>query len=197
MEGGHPTKVEAKNRELVNAMIALQSARPGLLLGSKRTDIAIVEDNVIPLILLEIKIGVKKLRAIKVDLDKIPTTIGLMKARFAANVIGASVFQLHISGTQGRIHAPDFLAAAVKTESALNAELETYAGSRPGFGFQMHPLQPPDGGIVERDIDFDGQEMSWGEHGHAARYHAVIIRSTRPVPPETGTFEDLIRDRDE
>jgi hypothetical protein len=197
IERDYPVTVECHNRMFVNAMTGLKAAQPRKLLRSKRTDVAIVEVGLIPLALIEVKIRVKKLHAIKGDLDKITTTISLMKARFAARVIGAVVFQVHIPGTRNRTYAADFKSAAEKVESALKAELAAYAPSRPDFRFTMHPLQSDDGGIVDRDIEGFGDEAAWGAHGHATRYHAIIIRSTRPVPPSTGSFEDLVRDRDE
>jgi hypothetical protein len=101
IERDYPVTVECHNRMFVNAMTGLKAARPGKLLRSKRTDVAIVELGLIPLALIEVKIRVKKLRAIKGDLDKITTTMSLLKANFAAKVIGAVVFQVHIPGTKG------------------------------------------------------------------------------------------------
>ena len=197
IERDYPVTVECPNRMFVNAMTGLKAAQPRKVFRSKRTDVAIIGDGLIPLALIEVKIRVRKLHAIKGDLDKITTTISLMKARFAAKVIGAVVFQVHIPGTRSRTYAREFRAAAEKVEAALKAELEVYAASRRDFSFVIHPLQSDDGGIVEREIEDDGEEKAWGAHGHATRYHVIIIRSTRPVPPSTGAFEDLVRDRDE
>jgi hypothetical protein len=197
IERDYPVAVECHNRMFVNAITGLKAAQPRKLLRSKRTDVAVIEDGLIPLALIEVKIRVKKLRAIKGDLDKITTTMSLLKANFAATVIGAVVFQVHIAGTKNRTHAAEFKAAAEKVEKRLQAELASYAPSRPDFRFTMHPLQSDDGGIVEREIEGFGDEAAWGAHGHATRYHVIIIRSTRPVPPPTGPFEDLRRQSNE
>jgi phage-related tail protein len=196
MERSYPVKVEAKNRDLVNAMTARKGTNAALTLRSKRTDIAIADYNGL-LALVELKIGVKKLRGIKLDLDKITTTINLLKARHAAKAIGAVVFQVHIPGTRSRSLRHHFQQVVDKVENALESELIKYAETRPGFTFKIHPLQDPTEGIVERELEIDGEEMAWGQEGHATRYHAILIRSTRPVPPTFGTFEDLKREREE
>ncbi len=172
IERDYPVTVECPNRMFVNPMTGLKAAQPRKVLRSKRTDVAIIGDGLIPLALIEVKIRVRKLRAVKGDLNKITTTISLLKAAFAARVIGAVVFQVHIPGTGNRIYADDFKTAAEKVESALRAELDTYAQSRSGFSFEMHPLQSADGGIVGREVEEDGDELAWGAHGHATRYLA-------------------------
>jgi len=197
IERNYPVAVEYHNRMFVNAMTGLKTSQPRKLLRSKRTDVAIIDAGLIPLALIEIKIRVKKLNAIKGDLEKITTTMSLLKANFASKLIGAVVFQVHIPGARNRTYAADFKSAAEKVEKSLQAELSSYAPSRPDFRFTMHPLQSDDGGVVEREIEGYGEESAWGAHGHATRYHAIIIRSTRPVPPSTGSFADLRRQRDE
>jgi hypothetical protein len=197
IERDYPVTVECHNRMFVNAMTGLKAAQPRKLLRSKRTDVAILEDRLIPLALIEVKIRVKKLNAIKGDLDKITTTMSLLKANFAAKVIGAIVFQVHIPGARNRTYAAEFKSAVVKLEKRLQAELDSYAPSRLDFRFTMHPLQSDDGGIVEREIEGHGEEAAWGTDGHATRYHVIIIRSARPVPPSTGSFEDLRRQSNE
>lgn len=193
IEQEYPVTVEYPNRDFVNVRTGLKAAQPRKVLRSKRTDVAIVADGLIPLALIEVKIRVKKLRAIKLDLDKIATTISLLKANFAAKVIGAVVFEVHIRGTRSRSYEADFKSAALAVESALKAELDIYAKSRQDFRFTIHPLQTDDGGIFEREIEGFGEDAAWGAHGHATRYHAIIIRSTRPVLPHTGSFEDMKR----
>ena len=105
MERDFEVWVECLNRVLVNGMTALKEARPRRTLRSKRTDVAIVQNGIIPLAMIEVKIGAKGLNRLKVDLDKISATIGMMKAKFAAKVIGAAVFQIHIPGSRNRYHA--------------------------------------------------------------------------------------------
>jgi hypothetical protein len=197
IEQDYPVTVECHNRMFVTAITRLKAAQPRKRLRSKRTDVAVIDAGLIPLALIEVKIRVKKLRAIKGDLDKITTTMSLLKANCAAKVIGAVVFQVHIAGTKNRTYAAEFKAAVEKVEKRLHAELALYAPSRPDFRFTMHPLQSDDGGIVEREIEGFGDEAAWGAHGHATRYHVIIIRSTRPVPPSTGPFEDLRRQSNE
>jgi hypothetical protein len=126
IERDYPVAVECHNRMFVNAMTGLKAAQPRKLLRSKRTDVAIVEAGLIPLALIEVKIRVKKLRAVKGDLDKITTTMSLLKANVADKVIGAVVFQVHIPGTMNRIYAADFKSAAEKIEMRLHDELSCY-----------------------------------------------------------------------
>lgn len=191
MERGHEVKVECLNRKLVNGMVALKSARPFKVLKSMRTDVAILRDSLIPLAMVEVKIGVKTLRPLKADLKKITDTIAMMQAKYAAKVIGAAVFQVHIPGSRSRYYAEQFKAAAEKAEKGIETELTTYAAGYPEFRFTMHALQGANDGFVGRDLEPDGDSFAWGQHGHATRYHAILIRSPRPVPPPPKTIEDL------
>lgn len=191
MERGFEVRVECLSRQLVKGMTALRAATPRKLLRSKRFDVALVENQILPKAIIEVKIGAKKLSRLKGDLDKITTTIGMMKAKFAAQTIGAAVFQVHVPGSRARYLAEHFKATVEKAEEGIKAELEVYALSRPGFRFAMHPLQSANAGIVERDVEGLGDDQAWGQHGHATRYHAILIRSTRPVPSYPATIEGL------
>jgi hypothetical protein len=81
-ERDYPVTVECHNRMFVNAITGLKAAQPRKLLRSKRTDVAVIDAGLIPLALIEVKIRVKKHRAIKGDLDKITNTMSLLKANF-------------------------------------------------------------------------------------------------------------------
>jgi hypothetical protein len=80
-----------------------------------------------------------------------------------------------------------------KLASGLASELEIYARSRRGFSFELRPLEGPDEGTVERDIDYemDGETQSLGLDGHATCYYAIIVKSTRPAPPAPTTLAEL------
>ena len=175
-------KVEHLNRFLVNAMTRLRGTKPSEVLGAKRTDVVAV-DHFQALAMIEVKIRVRTLAGIREDLKKITDTIGLMNASSAAKVIGASVFQVHIPGTRYRFYAKHFKAAARRVEARIQTQLAAYAAVQHDFTFRMHSLQPNDGGIVARDLEPIGDELVWGADGHATRYHAILIRSTRPIDP--------------
>jgi len=191
MERDMSVQVECLNRNLVNGLVALSGAKPFKSLRSKRTDVALVPDGLLPLAMIEVKIGVKTLKKIRKDLDKITTTIGMMQAKYAARVIGASVFQVHIPGSKKHYYASQFKAAAEKAEKTISSQLATYEAGHRDFSFVMKALQGPDEGFVGRDLEPDGDTFAWGQDGHATRYHAILIRSLRPPPPPPVSIEDL------
>ncbi|RWE85333.1 MAG: hypothetical protein EOS63_01450 [Mesorhizobium sp.] len=86
-------RVECLNRSLVNALTRSKGTAPSKLLRSKRIDVAVVESDLIPLAIVEVKIGVSKLTRLKGDLEKISTTLALMQPKFASRAVGALVFQ--------------------------------------------------------------------------------------------------------
>jgi len=179
-----PVEVEYLNRKLLNASALRKNVDIPKKLRSARTDVALVKDGWSPLAMIEVKIRVKKLRAVKGDLEKIALTMGLMKARVADKVIGAVVFQTHVTHWN---HKPtnrieNLKQATVKLESDLENELNEFARDYTGESFSFHSLQKSDVGIVEGDED---------DSGHATRYHAILIRSRRPVPPRAHGFEGI------
>lgn len=176
-------KVEYLNRRLINAMNILTGSKPQKVLRSKRTDIVVV-DHFATLAMIEVKIRVSSLAGIRKDLDKITQTISLMKGSSAAKVIGASVFQIHIRGARHRFYAEQFKAKADRLEKRIADGLATYAASHTDFALKLHSLQPEGAGIVGRDLDLEGDDLVWGADGHATRYHAILIRSTRPIEPD-------------
>ncbi len=192
IERDYGVAVECLNRHLVNGLTQEKGADVGSL-RSKRTDVAVVESALIPLAIIEVKIGVSRLTKVKKDLDKITHTIGLMNAKSASRVTGAAVFQVHVGGSRSRYSEQHFRNAAEVIEARLIKEVNEYALTRQGFKFVVHPLQESDGGISARELEDigDGDEKAWGRHGHATRYHVIMIRSTRPIPPPPNTISDL------
>jgi hypothetical protein len=193
IERDFEVKVECLNRKLIHGLTAAKKSHgkrsiARRKLGRKRTDVAVLKDGLIPLAIIEIKIGIRKFgRRLKDDLAKITTTIGMMRADYAANTIGAAVFQVHIPGSKNGFDSTAQLKAkAERVEKTLRADLMRYAKSQSDFEITMHPLQSPDGGIVATDVELDNDgEKTLGSPGHATRYHVVIIRSLRPVEPDT------------
>jgi len=187
IEKHRETKIECLNRTLVNAMTAKTgvSRKP---LGSQRTDIVVL-NAMMPVAMIEVKIGVKSLAKIQGDIEKIIDTIALLKPGYASQLIGAVVFQVHVKATKRKrlTTKAEFRVAVELIEQRIRSALASYAKGRPDYRFQMHALQKKDGGITERALETIGDQTSWGAEGHATRYHAVIIRSTvrRPSPPET------------
>jgi hypothetical protein len=159
-------------------------------LGSCRTDIVVWQNEVIPLAIIEIKIGVKTLRKIADDPEKITGTIDMLKSQYSSRVVGASVFQVHVEGSDKRPDIPKLTAAIEKIEKKLGTALRDHEKAKPGFSFAMHPLQPANAGIVGQELEGDGDDLSWGVHGHATRFYAVLIRSTKPDITTSG-FQGL------
>jgi hypothetical protein len=186
-------KVECLYRNLVNSATAPEGTfkKRHKKLGSKRTDVALVQDFV-PLAMIEVKIGIRKLTGIKEDLKKIASSMRLMQTKYAKNVIGASVFQVHLDTTRHRYEEKHFWAAIGKIESNLKSTLKTYERYCPGFAFSMHSLQAPDEGFAEPEEDQDGDgELIIGRPRHVTRYYAILMRCTRQSPPVT--LEELKR----
>lgn len=185
IEQQYGVSVECLNRNLVNGMTQ-NAAADRQSLGSCRTDIVVWQDEIIPLVMIEIKINVKTLNKISADLKKITGTINMLKSQYANCVIGASVFQVHVEGNDKRPDVPKLSAAIEKIERKLETALRDHEKAEPGFSFALHQLQPTNAGVVGRELEGDGGELSWGVHGHATRFYAVLIQSTRPAIMTTG-----------
>lgn len=178
---GVAVAVECLNRRIANAMVVKQDANVKTL-RSKRTDVAIFQDQIFPIAIIEVKIGVSKIGKIKSDLDKITHTMNLMNSTAASRVYGAEVIQIHVPGSIRRYLENHFKSAIEKIESKLRDDVSKYAATRPGYSFEVISLQDAEAGISERQIDDENGVKVWGKHGHATRYHAILIKSTRPVP---------------
>jgi|GEM_PF-1776420 len=190
--------VEFANRKLVNALTARNGVQARKLLGTRRTDVVVLNNGLIPAALIEVKIGVRSLGKIMGDLSKLSDTITLLKSPYAARVVAAVVYQVHVPGTD-KIESRDQLLSAIqKIETRIEGELNTYCLTVPGYSFAIHHLQSPDEGITVRVVVDDGHEKTLGAHGHATRFYAVIIRSKRvPPPPPPRTFAELKAQLDE
>ena len=136
--------------------------------GSKRTDIAVLRNDYAPLAIIlaiiEVKIGVKTLRGIAKDLVKITYAIDALKPLYASGVWGASVFQVHISGSDARHTEQQFRDAIAATEKRLKADLA------------------------------DHERGYVGQHGQATRFYAVLIKSKISKPKLPRTFAELKAD---
>lgn len=189
--------VEFANRKLVNGLTARKGVKARKSLGSRRTDVVVLNDSLVPAALIEVKIGVRSLGKIRGDLTKLTGTIALLKSRYAARVAATVVYQVHVTGTDKIEWRDQLLTAIQKIEKRIEGELETYRLTDPGYSFAIHPLQSPDEGITERAIDDDGHEKTLGAHGHATRFYAVLIRSRQVAPPAPRTFAELKAQSDE
>lgn len=183
--------VEFANRKLGNGLTARKGAKARKLLGSRRTDVVVLNNGLIPAALIEVQIGVRSLGKIKGDLAKLAGTIALLKSPYAARVIAAVVYQVHVTGTDKMEWRDQLLPAIQKIETRIERELERYRVTASGYSFAIHPLQSSTEGITERAIEDDGHEKTLGAHGHATRFYAVIIRSTRVPPPPPRTVAEL------
>jgi hypothetical protein len=187
-EEGYEVGVEVKNRTLVNGSTQRRSAPPRSELGSIRTDVAVVSSDVVPQAMVEVKIGVgKSLRPLRADLCKIVGTILRMRAKIAANVRAASVFQIHI---QGKKYDTDtsYLQNKMKAiEDSLRAQLVAFGKDWPDFTFRLEPLQGAQVGFTGTSVEIEDENTSvLGKRGHATRYYAIVINSIRQPPPGDG-----------
>jgi hypothetical protein len=174
---------------IVNAMTRSRTAQKKF--GSKRTDVTVLHDRFYPLAIIEVKIGVKTLSDIAKDLLKVTDTIGALKPQCASRVRGAVVFQVHIAGSEWRYKVEHFAAAITTTENKLKTDLAEHGHKNSSYDFSFHPLQSENEGSTARDIEPDGDEYAWGEHGHATRYYAVLIKSKTPQPKAPRTIAEL------
>jgi hypothetical protein len=179
--------VEYLNRKFANGMTVRRSGPPPKKFGSKRTDVAVLYGDLLPIAMIEVKIGVKTLKGIEKDLIKITATIDALKSRYASRVWGAVVFQIHIPGSEDRYEDDHFRASIAKTEKRIKAGLAAHAKSHSGYDFGFHSLQSQDEGYRARELEPDGDGFAWGQDGHATRYYAVLIKSrvASPKPPRT------------
>ena len=177
IEQGFLVNVECLNRRAVNALVS-KKASGYRSMGSKRTDLVIWGTELIPAALIEVKIGVKTLRKIRPDLRKITRTISMLKPEFARRVVGSSIFQVHVQGSARKWKRAHLQSAIEKIENNLDSALTQHAKGQRGFSFSMYPLQSEHAGIVEREVEDYGQGQEQGQHGHATRFYAVLIRST-------------------
>lgn len=200
-EADYSVKVEYLNRYVMNGLTALPTTTPDLKaarkkLRSKRTDI-VITDMFTPLAMIEIKIGVSSLRKLKIDLDKITSTIALLKEPYSIRIVGAVLFQLHVGARKDRYKAEDYLAPAKTREARIKKELEGYELLKPGFSFEWRALQGDDDGVQARALEPDGDGLAWSTAGHATRYHAILIRkqpSGIPLPPPWKRPQHLMTD---
>lgn len=182
IEANYETQVEFLNRRVVNGITALVPRPNKIKLGSKRTDVALIHTPLIPLALIEVKIGVVSLNGIKVDLDKITDTFACLNATHASKVLGAVVFQMSVAATKKRITTSDLKTAIKEKQRAIKIQLLAYLKTKPGFTFRLVALQGPNDGISASDK---------GNDGHATRFYAVLIRDKRPPPLATRTIREL------
>ncbi len=185
---GYEVEVEYLNRKKVNGMTMRKSGPPVKTFGSQSTDVAVLKDNLIPLAVIEVKIGVKTLNAIKGDILKITDTIRSLKPQYASRVRGASIFQVHVAGSTKRYKKEHLKAAIQQVEKSLRDELNAYGRKDADFRFSFRAFQTGDEGIVPREVEHDGDSSAWGQHGHATRFYAVLIRSKQSVPPAPHTL---------
>ncbi|MBZ0286324.1 MAG: hypothetical protein K8I30_01820 [Anaerolineae bacterium] len=191
IERNYEVEVEYQNRKMINGITMRRSGPPVKKFGSQRTDVAVLKDKIIPLAIIEVKIGVKTLNAIKGDLLKITDTIRSLKPQYASRVRGASIFQVHIAGSTKRYKKEHFKAAIERVEKSLRDKLKAYGGRDADFRFRFRAFQTADEGIVPRELEPDGDSFAWGQHGHATRFYAVLIRSKQSVPPAPHTLAQL------
>lgn len=187
-EAGYDVGVEVKNRTLLNALTQRKSAPVKSGFGSIRTDVAVVSSGLIPQAMVEVKIGVgKSLRPLRADLKKIAKTMLRMKARTAANVRAAAVFQVHVPGKKYDT-GTNYLQKKMRAiETSLETQLVHFAKDWPDFSFRLKSLQEAQAGFVGTSVEIEDENTSvLGQKGHATRYYAILLDSVRMPPPGEG-----------
>jgi hypothetical protein len=190
IEQNYEVEVEYLNRRMITGL-TMRKSGVRKKFGSRRTDIAVLMSKVVPLAIIEVKIGVKTLNKIKGDLLKITDTIRSLKPQFAARVRGAVVFQVHVAGSVSRLHVRQLNHAVKKIEKSLRTSLRAYKKAHADFRFTLYPLQSGDEGIVATELEPDGNGLAWGREGHATRYYAVLVRSKQRAGGAPLTFRQL------
>ncbi len=181
LDRGFEVRVECLNRQLVNGFSMRKGWKPRSEIGSKRTDVAVINAGLDPQAMVEVKIGVgAKLRPIKEDLVKIANTLECMAAGRASRVRAASVFQVHTPGTMRDLNTDRLKITMLKKETSLRAELQAFASNWPDLTFQLISLQNHDAGFYTTEIVHEDEvTQSLGRNGHATRYYAVLLKSVR------------------
>jgi hypothetical protein len=192
MEHNVPVTVEGLYRDLLNTLTQQNKkerrqntyARRKKNLGTTRADL-VLGNELTPCAIIEVKIGTRKLNGVTTDLTKIANIIRLMNARYAAKIVGAAVFQVHLAAKHSRSTKAQFRAAARKLKTQMVSQLRDVGKSNPDFQYRLHPLQSADAGIFEQEIEEENGEKVMGRDGHVTQYYVVLIRSTRAVPKPT------------
>lgn len=194
LDKNQEVRVEYLNRGLVNVMTKRKSCSTRAQFGAQRTDVVVVHSGIVPKAMVEVKIGVGgSLGTIQKDLEKIAKTLQCMKAKIAANVRAASVFQIHIPGRSDDTKTHRLTAKMQKTEDKLAKKLALFGTDWPDFHFKLISLQGQNTGFVPTEVceEEDGS-LCLGQNGHATRYYAILITSLRQ-PPVATTFRERIQ----
>lgn len=198
IEQNYEIEVEYLYRNIVNGMTSKKNINARRNFGLKRTDIAVLRNDYAPLAIIlaiiEVKIGVKTLRGIAKDLVKITYAIDALKPLYASGVWGASVFQVHISGSDARHTEQQFRDAIAATEKRLKANLADHERAHSGYRFSFHSLQSANEGYMATETELDGDVWALGQHGQATRFYAVLIKSKISKPKLPRTFAELKAD---
>ncbi|MDW9689372.1 hypothetical protein GOB50_30925 [Sinorhizobium meliloti] len=181
LEKNFEVRVECLNRQLVNALSTRKGWMPREPLGSRRTDVAVLRDRLVPQAMVEVKIGVgSKLSPLRRDLAKMANTLECIDASFAARVRAASVFQIYVPGRVTDLTVDRLKRSITQKETQLRAQLEAFAKDWPDLAFQLVALQKPNDGFCTTEIiQEDETTQSLGRNGHATRYYAVLLKSVR------------------
>ncbi|MCD8537526.1 MAG: hypothetical protein LRY56_08590 [Burkholderiaceae bacterium] len=181
---GHEVRVEKLNRHLVNGLTKRKNWKPQEKIGSRRTDVAVTESELIPVALVEVKIGVNSgIAKIVGDLGKMANLIESLDWKFAKRVRAASVFQVHVAGRANNIDLARLKCVMSEREKVISSQLSELEKAWPVFSFSLEPLMNEDEGFVstQTETEDDGSEVI-GKYGHAIRYYAVVLRLRSKVP---------------
>lgn len=177
LDRGYEVRVEKLNRELLNPLTARKGWVPKKNIGAERTDVAVTDADLIPRVLVEVKLGIgKTIYRIRSDLEKIANLMESLSAECAARLRAASVFQIHVPGCARDITVERLVRKVDRLEASLRNELSEFQQLWPGLTFSLVPLSGPNEGFVSTaiDVDEDGSKVI-GESGHATRYYAVLV----------------------
>lgn len=191
LEAGRPAKVETLYRSLVTPMNRDRD-RPQTSFGRTRADITVADAGRFQAI-VEVKISGtgQRLGLVRTDLNKIA---GLMKAlgpRSARSIRAAVVFQTSFASRVGQeaehVETTLLLQKLDRVEQDLHAELATFASGDGEIGYELVRLLEPREAVTATQVftEPDGS-CELGQAGHVVQYHAVLLRSLRPVPEVDG-----------
>ena len=178
-------KVECRRRDFLNPLIVPHGARLVGRFSSSRADIGVFDGPLFPRAIVEVKTGVGgTLRKVIPDLERNCNILSSMTANSALAMQAAAVFEVHVRG-----RSCDFKLDRLKTrisaiEAKLKAELTCFAKSQPSFFFEFVPLQDRNQGYTPTEIEDEHTDHpTLGRNGHATRYYAILIKSSRQPDP--------------
>lgn len=187
LDNGYPAEVEFLYRKLVTAM-NMDKNRPLTTFGKTRADVAVVTDG-IPKAIVEVKISGtgQSLGLAKDDLTKVARLMKAYGPKSARSICAAVIFQTSFASRAGQeaehIDTTSHLEKLHRVEQDLRTELAAFASSDDEVSYELIGLLEPHSAVTAtQKYESPDDTSELGQAGHVVQYHAVILRSSRPVP---------------